>query len=44
MGQVKSEDFIKHANNLSKDMLNKLSFSASTNDLLMRYKNTITTI
>ena len=38
MGQVKSEDFIKHANNLSKDMLNKLSFSASTNDLLMRYK------
>jgi len=38
MGQLKKDHIINYAKNLSKDMLNKLCFSASTNDLLMRYK------
>ena len=38
MKQIKSRFASEFKANVSKDLLNKLSFSASTNDLLIRYK------
>ena len=38
-GQIKERNIEQFKENLGKDLLNKLSFSASTSDLFMRYKN-----
>jgi len=38
-GQIKERKIEHFKENLGKDLLNKLSFSASTSDLFMRYKN-----
>lgn len=38
MGVLKTKSDLTYKQNISKDLLNKLAFSASTNDLLIRYK------
>ena len=38
IGLIKENEITSYKKKLSKDLLNKLSFSASTNDLFMRFK------